>query len=483
MPLLDFSNVSQSNYGDLNGSSFSTLKDVNGNNLSKKHREKIDTTSQGALLVSGKNDDWATIIRTDRKGNQIYGNYIPEIIESFEGATVNVQKWATTNTTFVPAQSTASGYVMNNTSLTTANAVAILQSQYYIKKLPRVPLQLKARIRANIPTNATADFGFGIPTTTTLMTPNGVSIRIVNGLWYVAVTSNGAETVVNTAIVDYATGLTQLNTANSNSEYYVVDLIIDDDNAIVTVQNTQTGVMVGYCSVQVPLSSLKMFAATALPVYFRLFNAASAPATAPNLTIGELQVLSTDWALQPDMSQIAASLSLSSGRHPFTGAQLENHTNSTAPVSATLSNTTAGYTTLGGKWQFAAVAGSTTDYCLFGFQVPANSRFLCEGIRIDTRNTGAAVATTATTLEWSMGFNSSAVSLATANIIRKQVGHQSFPIGSSIEAVATSIDIDFKVPEVTESGRYVQVILTLPVGTATASQIIRGLCTIKGRFI
>lgn len=78
------------------------------------------------------------------------------------------------------------------------------------------------------------------------------------------------------------------------------------------------------------------------------------------------------------MSQAAGNLSMSAGRNPFTGAQLENHTNSTAPTSATLSNTAAGYTTLGGRFQFAAVAGAATDYALFGFQVPAGSKFLCE---------------------------------------------------------------------------------------------------------
>ena len=183
------------------------------------------------------------------------------------------------------------------------------------------------------------------------------------------------------------------------------------------------------------------------------------------------------------MSQLAGSLCLSSGRNPFTGAQLENHTNSTAPVSATLSNTTAGYTTLGGKFQFAAVVGAITDYALFGFQVPAGSRFLCEGIKIDTYNTVVAVATTATVFEWAMGFNSSAISLTTANIIRKQIGTQSLPAGAAVGATATTIDIKFETPEVVESGRFLHVILNIPIGTATATEVFRGQVMIKGRFI
>jgi hypothetical protein len=458
-----------------------TLYDKQGNRVSKKHREGITTSSQEALLIAGKNDDIATLIRTDRKGNILTGNYIPEIIENFEGATTNVQKWSSTATTFVLAQSTIGGLNLNSTSLATINAVSILQSQRLIYKYPRVPIQYKQRVRVNIATNSVFDMGFGVPTSTTLIVPNGCAVRCVNGLWTAVITYNGLEIAITNIVgVD---GVTQLSTSATNSEYYVIDIIIDDDNLVVTIQDTNLGTMVGKCSLPIPLSALKMWGATALPIYTRVYNTGSAPATAPNVIITELQVLTLDMNNNMDASQIAGNLGLTAGRNPFTGSQLENHTNSTAPVSATLSNTAAGYTTLGGKWQFAAVGGGVTDYILFGFQVPAGSKFLCEGIRIDTRNTGVAVATTPTTLEWSMGFNSSAVSLATANIIRRQLGHQSFAVGAAVESIATPLDIDFKTPEITESGRFVQVILNLPVGTATASQIIRGTCTVKGRFI
>ena len=459
----------------------SSLYGRDGNRVSKKQRDLI-ADSQEFLLIAGKNDSFSTGIRTDRKGNILTGNYIPELIENFEGTVTNIQKWIQTSTTFVPTQSTAGVYVINSTALTTINAVHILQSQRFFYKFPRVPIQDKVRLRANIPTNSTFDMGLGIPTGTTLIVPNGVAIRSVNGLWSAVITSNGAE-LVAVNINDYATGLTQLNTANLNNEFYVVDYIVDDDNMAVTIQNTQTGVMVGYAQVPVPFSALKMFGAAALPKYIRLYNAGTAPATAPNVTLGETQVLSLDMNINMDASQIAGNLGMTAGRNPFTGAQLENHVNSTAPTSATLSNTAAGYTTLGGKFQFAATVGAATDFILFGFQVPVGSKFLCEGIRIVSYNTGAAVGTTATLLEWAMGFNASAVSLATANIIRRQVGVQSFIVGAGIGATSTDLDTVFTSPEVTESGRFVSVILNSPIGTATAAQIIRGQIRIKGRFI
>lgn len=181
-----------------------------------------------------------------------------------------------------------------------------------------------------------------------------------------------------------------------------------------------------------------------------------------------------------DFRNVAGSLHLSSTTNPFTGAQTENNANSTAPTSATLSNTAAGYTTLGGKFQFAAPAGAETDFALFGYQVPAGSRLGIKGVRIDVYNMGAVSATTPTLLEWKLVSNLSAVSLATANGKRKSLGAISIPVGAAIGQYIGSIDIDLEVEEYTESGRFVDIALSMPVGTATASQIIRGTVTIKG---
>ena len=48
--------------------------------------------------------------------------------------------------------------------------------------------------------------------------------------------------------------------------------------------------------------------------------------------------------------------------------------------------------------------------------------------------------------------------------------------------VASPIDINLDAPIMIEAGTYLHVILKIPVGTATASQIIRGTCFINGIF-
>jgi hypothetical protein len=156
--------------------------------------------------------------------------------------------------------------------------------------------------------------------------------------------------------------------------------------------------------------------------------------------------------------------------------------NSTTPANATLSNTAAGYATLGGLFSFAAVAGAVTDYALFAFTVPVGYTFNCTGIDITTYNTGAAGATTPTLLQWAVASNSSAVSLATTTLNRVALGAQSLPVGIVIGGNVPDMSRKFTTPLVTNGGRMFHVILRMPVGTATASQVIQGAVNINGYF-
>lgn len=162
------------------------------------------------------------------------------------------------------------------------------------------------------------------------------------------------------------------------------------------------------------------------------------------------------------------------------GVQTANHANSTSPTSASLSNTAAGYTTLGGRWQFAAVAGAATDYALFAYQVPSTHKLVIKGIYISAINTGAAVATTATVLDWSIAVNSTAVSLATTDSDpvyaprRAAIGTQGFLVSAGIGTAAADINRTFEAGLVCQPSRYVHIIVQSPVGTATGSQVLRG---------
>lgn len=166
------------------------------------------------------------------------------------------------------------------------------------------------------------------------------------------------------------------------------------------------------------------------------------------------------------------------------GTQAANWTNSTDADSATLSNTAAGYSTLGGLWQCASIASADTDYCLFGYLVPTGSNLFITGVHISpTVVTGAANATTATILQWGLGLGENAVSLATSGIHRVPIGYQSCVASAAIGVqLGPAIELAFPTPHVVEGGDYARVILTIPLMTATASEILRGCVGINGFF-
>jgi hypothetical protein len=119
-----------------------------------------------------------------------------------------------------------------------------------------------------------------------------------------------------------------------------------------------------------------------------------------------------------------------------------------------------------------------------------NRNLVIRGVRIETFNMGAASATTPTLLQWALGIGSTAVSLATADSNtagtrsprRVPLGIQSMPVGTPIGGALTPIDVNLDAPLYVAAGTFAHVILRIPVATATASQIIRGLVMINGYF-
>lgn len=195
--------------------------------------------------------------------------------------------------------------------------------------------------------------------------------------------------------------------------------------------------------------------------------------------------------------QFLAALGGDIGSQGVVGAgtgYLANWANSVAPASATLSNTAAGYTSLGGQFQFTAVSGSETDCALFAFQVPAQTAtnqgrtLVVHGVNISTFNMGAAVATTPTLLQWGIAYDGTAVSLATADAAatkaprRVPLGCQSLPVGLAVGGSVPDLRVDFRQPLSVNAGNYLHIILKIPVGTATASQIVRGVVTINATW-
>lgn len=357
---------------------------------------------------------------------------------------------------------------LNASAITTVNTYSNLITVPKFRGYTDGALYAHARVRPNnLPqTNALAEVGFGNALTNAAPT---------DGAFFRWTASGGFECVNSRGGAETSTAMTA-PTAGSYSLFAVE--VWGDKQVCRYVTPPLTPV-----EVTLALASGAPSAFNESPSgMVRLVNGAVAPALAPQLVVGlfevNIKVLDID---RP--SQTTAALSGNGAAYlPTTGAQAANHANSTSPTSATLSNTAAGYATLGGRYQFAAPLGAATDFALFGYQVPASYKLIVTGIHITACNTGAAVATTATMLDWGFAVGSTAVSLATADAIaatptsaprRVPLGMQGFVVG---DAIGRCIESHFPLasPEVVESGRFFHITLQVPVGTATASQIIRG---------
>jgi hypothetical protein len=143
---------------------------------------------------------------------------------------------------------------------------------------------------------------------------------------------------------------------------------------------------------------------------------------------------------------------------------------------------------LGGVAQMnAQVANLTTtgDNIITSYQIPvlsatqASRRLCVTGVHISCMNNGAAVATTPTTLLWSLAFGHTAVSLATTDTVttkaprRLMLGFMSAPIGAVIGATFDrDIRVTFATPIYVNPGEFIATVARFIVGTATASQSV-----------
>jgi hypothetical protein len=459
---------------DANGVLWTGLFDAAGNPIAKTEGG-IYQTGQGFLPIGGINDGVYRPIRVGRSGGVASTKYTP-LIEYLMYTAALPPAWLAPATTMTVTHAITSGSLLNASAIGTLNTNASLVSMQAIPKMQRAPVMHRTRARlVKGGTNGVAEIGM---TTTqapaSAVLPNGFAFQ------YAADGTLKPIVVFNNAIV--AAG-TDFAASVDSTRYYTWDIIADDNSINFVVQDSTTGAIITDQTITIGPDANRL---GSLPYFFAMarsyVGAVANVGAATQLYVADMTVGLLDLDAGKPWAHVLSGMGKGVVVNPTTAlAQLENYANTAAPTSATLSNTAAGYTTLGGQFQFAAVAGAETDYALFGFTVPAGVKLNVTGITIDTINTGAAVATTPTVLQWFAGVDGTAVTLASNNF-RKALGLQSFPIGAAIGAQAAQLNRSFQSPLVTNSGRFFHVGLKMPLGTATASQIIRGIVSIDGYF-
>lgn len=437
-----------------------------------------DPTKAGAFRLY---DAEGTSIVAEENGSLSVSQDEVVFSDQVDGSALNTNKWTTSTSTLTVAVS--SGFIiLNSGAATTSGSYAILNSIIVSPLYSDMPIEyaFTAKVSIQPQSNATIELGLGVASGTSIPTDGAFFRWNANGSFQAVVNNNGSETVANCVLPAGSTST--LPPTNDTTRLYLI--VVAEDH----VQFIFRDEVVADIAVPVAFSFPVNLGHQAL--YARVYTGSSAPAQAPVLSIGQAMIRQIGVDLNRPWHDVIASLGQGSYQSPVTTfAQTANHTNSTAPSNATLSNTAAGYTTLGGRWAFAAVAGAATDFALFGYQVPSPFKFYCTGVDISSIDTGAAVTITATIFDWSLGVNASAVSLATADNPstswaprRIPMGMQGFRASDGIGYTPADIIRTFDPPLVVDANRFFHVILNIPVGSATALEVFRGTVTVHGYF-
>ena len=406
--------------------------------------------------------------------------------DTFCHAQVNTSKYKIVNTTMTNALS-GSRWVLNNGNSVTAAQGTQVQSYANFKLYLSYPLYIdfQAALAQYLQANNVVEFGMLLCSGVAAPTDGAFFRMNAAGVPQGVINYNGSETAVTLV----SEGTTPWVPSPNNMYHFLI--VLHNDRTEWWIDDVCVGVIETPAVIGSPTSSM------ALPLAMRVYNSGTVT-TAQRLEVSNVSLSFGDQNLTRLWQTTMSVMGQNSANIPDGTAAgfTSNNANSAAPVSATLSNTAAGYATLGGQWQFAAVVGAETDYALFGYLNPAGTgqlpgkNLIIQSVRIDTYNTVVASATTSTLLQWTIGVGSTNVSIATADNAttgaraprRLSLGVQTIPVTSPVGYACNPVDVRFDAPLVVESGTYCHIILKMPIGTATSTQVIRGTCEINGYF-
>ena len=392
--------------------------------------------------------------------------------EQFNYVAQNTSKHKYTSTTLTMTWA-AGALNTNGGSVTTTGTACQIQTYRHFPLLGAGAAYFETTMALSVamPTNVNLDFGgMTLAAAGTSIPTDGVYFRINSGGVFGVLNSNGTESVSGPFTFTQAVNVfDKFTIVSTQSE---VEFWIDD--VLMAHIDRQAGNSQPHYAASVPFAIRHHHTGVAGAVLQAKFGGYS-------VTLGDM-----DTQRMWSSTMAGQGLSAIQGASGHTQGQTANNVNSTVPATATLSNTAAGYATMGGRFLFASVVGAETDYALFAYLNPipttgiTGRNLVISGVWIETFNAVVAVATTPTVLEWSIGVGSTAVSLATGEAAatraprRLAVGNQSFLVGALAGANAEHIDRNLDAPLVVEPGTYLHVILRVPYGTATATELFRG---------
>lgn len=252
----------------------------------------------------------------------------------------------------------------------------------------------------------------------------------------------------------------------------------------------------------IPVANGQPFLTTSLPIFMQKYNTGSVTNT-NTMRVSDVTVTLMDLNTNKGWAEQMCGMGLSGyqgqnggtmGSACFTGTITTG--SSAVATAATLSNTAAGFTGLGGQFQYNQVAAAATDLIVMAFSnssiTPAVTprTLYIKGVKISCMNNGAAAPATPSVVSWWMGYGSTTLTLATTESASFATGTakaaRRIPLGMmglvASAAVGQMYDRDIQItftsPVVVNPGEVVQFFIKQMVGTANASQTVYGHITV-----
>ena len=375
----------------------------------------------------------------------------------------------------------ASGFIATN-----AGAAATASGNYVswstnrvfrIRGASQLYVELEVNLNnATLIANQVVEFGLFLPV---------AGIQPADGIWF-QLDSGGLKGLMNYNGSITQTGVLQAS-FTPNKNYHLTMVISDGD-----IEFWQDDVLLG--EIAVPSGQAAPCLTDSLPLTIQQRNSGIVSASGQGIfKFGNLVVSAGDLNYnKPFAFQMAGmghmGYQAQAGSTMGTTAAFANATAATTVTGGALSQTVTLATGLGGQIGItAAVPG--IDGLVFNYTNPVGSvsqpprNLTITGIKISAINIGAAVATTPTTISWSLAFGGASANLAVAEAValtaataksfrRVPLGMQSWIIAAAIGQSAPDIYMPLASPVVVHPGEMVALVAKFIQGTATASQVI-----------
>ena len=384
----------------------------------------------------------------------------------------------------------ASGFVALNAgaaATASGNYVSWSTLRYFrIRGAAPLYVEIDGYITAMAITNQVLETGLFAPVAG-VVPGDGVFFRLTNAGLIGVISYNGVETPTGVLLATVP--------ANASKKFSIA--ISDTD-----VEFWADDVLLG--EIPVPAGQSAPCLTDCLPVTLQQRNSGIVSATGQMVTkIGNVCVTAGDMNYgKPFAYQMAGmghmGYQAQAGATMGTTAAFANATAATTVTGGALSQTVTLATGLGGQIGIAAAVPGI-DGLVFNYTNPAGSvsqpprNLTITGIKISAVNIGAAVATTPSTLSWSLAFGGASANLAVADAValtaatvksfrRVPLGIQSWIIGAAVGQSAPDIYMKFDSPIVVHPGEMVALVAKFIQGTATASQVIFVNATIDSHY-